>query len=64
MELYLKCQIKKSFVITAVKILTIVYMSVTSVVMKFAIIALIYAVIVMKVSVTVVITIIKKLVNK
>jgi len=39
-------------------------MSVTSVEMKFAIIALIYAVIVMKVSVMVVITIIKKHVNK
>jgi len=42
----------------------IVYMSVTSVEMKFAIIALMYAVIVTKVSVTVVITIIKKIVNK
>ena len=39
-------------------------MSVTSVEMKFAIIALIYVVNVMKVSVTVAITIIKKLVNK
>jgi len=51
-------------VITAEKILTIVYMIATSVEMKFAIIALIYAIIVMKVSVTVVIAITKKPVNK
>ena len=55
---------KELFVITAVKILTIVYMSVSNVAMKFSIIALIFAVIVTKVSVTVVITIIKKLVNR